>query len=196
MDSFVKTSFCVPIKCMNVQRTESYLLPLVVGQWPSQRAFELSCPCFPMKGSIQDCGLPHGLFGRVVWSQSNIWDARISEEMTLRRSGMESVSFYQPSGMCWWVSWQLAPSGRILRHQSFLSTSADALSHQTSHLLERPLMPLSSTLGICVAEKQLPSSPLIQIANQHVRTLCSLYTYLNCPFFLCVVVCVFLWLCL
>lgn len=46
MDSFVKTSFCVPIKCMNVQRTESYLLPLVVVQQPCQRAFELSCP-FP-----------------------------------------------------------------------------------------------------------------------------------------------------
>lgn len=97
----------------------------------------------------------------------------ISNEMTPRRSRMESASLPQPSEICWWVSWQLTPSGRILRHLTSLSTSADALSHQTSHLQER--------LGMCVPEKHFLDVPLIQVSKPGHRAPCPLCAYLNYP---------------
>lgn len=54
MDSSVKTSFCVPIKYMNMWRTESSLLPLVVEKlFLCKLGFELSNLYFAITGSIQ-----------------------------------------------------------------------------------------------------------------------------------------------
>lgn len=94
----------------------------------------------------------------------------ISNEMTQRQSRMESFSPSKPSGMCWWVSWKLPPSGKTCRHPSFLSTAADALSHWTSQLQERPLGPPSSALGMRVPAKHLSALPWVSASD-----LCVLY---------------------